>query len=352
MSLIDIEKLRVAPDGSIRDAISTIDSGGQQIALVLDSGGHLLGVVTDGDVRRGLLKGMTLEAPVAEAMNAAPKVASVDEPTKDVLERMAQLSLHHMPIVGGDGTVLGVLTGSDHPRSRAVTTPVVLMAGGRGQRLYPLTKEVPKPMLPIGDIPLLEIILRNLMAQGFLNVHISVNYLAEVIVDFVGDGSRFGLNVSYIYEDKPLGTAGAIAQLHGTITEPFVVMNSDLLTHVDLRRLLTFHRRQKAKATVGVREHAFEIPYGVVRLDGSTIVSMEEKPLHRSLVNAGIYALDPIALSLLKPNEYSDMPSLLGLMMQEGHVLSAFPIHEQWLDVGRPEDLSEARNDSSRWAQS
>lgn len=352
MSMIDVENFRVAPDGSVRDAIATIDRSGQQFAIVLDGDDRLLGVITDGDVRRGLLRGMTLEAPVSEVMNASPKVASAGESTEDIVERMDELSLRHMPVIAQNGTVVGVVLGSDQARSHAMTTPVVLMAGGRGQRLYPLTKDVPKPMLPIGDIPLLEIILRNLAAQGFLDVHISVNYLAEVIIDHVGNGSRLGLNVKYIHEDKPLGTAGAIAQLKGTITEPFIVMNSDLLTHVDLRRLLAFHRKHQAEATVGVREYAFEIPFGVVNLEGTRIVSMEEKPLHRSLVNAGIYALDPIALSLLTPNQYADMPSLLEVMMREGHLLSAFPIHEQWLDVGRPEDLSEARNDPARWTNS
>lgn len=352
MSMIDIKNFRVAPEGTVRDAIAAIDSGGQQIALVLDTGNRLLGVVTDGDVRRGLLRGVTLEAPITEVMNSAPRVASTSESTDEIAEKMAELSIRHMPVIDEQDVVIGVVIGLDHGRSSAVTTPVVLMAGGRGQRLYPLTRDVPKPMLPIGNTPLLEIILKSLAVQGFRDVHISVNYLAEVIVDYVGDGSQLGLNVSYIREEKPLGTAGAIAQLQGTVTEPFIVMNSDLLTHVDLRHLLAFHRKQRAKATVGVREHVFEIPYGVVKLDGTRVTSMEEKPLHRSLVNAGIYALDPFALSLLSPGEYCDMPSLLGLMMQEGHLLSAFPIHEQWLDVGRPEDLSQARNDSARWATS
>lgn len=351
MSSIDIERLRISGTGTVRDAISTIDGGGVQFALVLDAKGTLLGVVTDGDVRRGLLRGVTLDDSVSEVMNSNPRLASVTDSAEVIEARMSEYSVRHMPIVDEHGVVVGVTT-FELGRNDAVTTPVVLMAGGRGQRLYPLTRDVPKPMLPIGDMPLLEIILRNLAAQGFVDVYISVNYLADVIIDYFGDGERLGLRIKYVHEDHPLGTAGALAQLQGTVAEPFIVMNSDLLTHVDLRRFIAFHRKQQAKGTMGVREHAFEIPFGVVSLDGAKVVSIEEKPLHRSLVNAGIYALDPVALSFLTPNEYCDMPSLLAMMVDDGLKLCAFPIHESWLDVGRPEDLSHARDRSSQWTPS
>jgi dTDP-glucose pyrophosphorylase len=348
---MSIADLVVSPDASVRDAIATIDASGRQIALVVDGGGLLRGVVTDGDVRRGILRGVDLTSSVAEIMNASPKVAHTGDDTDEIVAIMAEFVIRHVPVLDESERVVGVFTGGELPVSPVLTTPVVLMAGGRGQRLYPLTKDIPKPMLPIGDMPLLEIILRNLAAQGFVNVYISVNYLAEVIMDHVGDGSRFGLKVSYLREDKPLGTAGALAQLDGVLTEPFVVMNSDLLTHVNLGRLMAFHLKEQAKATVGVREHVFEIPFGVVNLDGSRVETMVEKPLHRSLVNAGIYALDPFALTLLDADTYCDMPTLLALIMQDGYPVSAFPIHEQWLDVGRPEDLSQARTDSDKWTR-
>ena len=329
-----------------------ISANRQQIALVIDEKDKLLGVVTDGDIRRGILNGVGLDAPVAEMMNPNPKVARSDSPPAAIIALLNEFAIRHVPLIDDNGRVTAVFTFDDALHPRAVTTPVVLMAGGRGQRLYPLTKDVPKPMLPIGGVPLLEIILRGLSAQGFVNVYISVNYLAEVIMDHVGDGKSLGLNVQYIHEDKPLGTAGALATLHGKITEPFIVMNSDLLTQVNLREMLSFHRKEGAKGTVGVREHHFEIPYGVVNLRGSLVESMVEKPLHRSLVNAGIYALDPLALSLLTPEEYCDMPTLLGALMAEGHDVAAFPIHESWLDVGRPEDLDQARTDSGKWVVS
>ncbi len=347
--LSDLSGLRVSPETSVRDTIVAISANRRQVALVLDAGDHLLGVVTDGDVRRGILGGVSLESPVSEIMNPTPKFASRDEQNSQIIERMNRHAIHHMPLVDASGRVVSVFTIEDLMHPPEATTPVVLMAGGRGQRLYPLTKDVPKPMLPIGGMPLLEIILRKLSSQGFVNVYISVNYLADVIIDHVGDGASLGLNVKYIHEDKPLGTAGALADLRGEVDEPFIVMNSDLLTQVNLREMLSFHANQGAKATIGVREHFFEIPYGVINLEGSIVESMVEKPMHRSLVNAGIYALDPIALDSLDVGEYMDMPTLLATLMGDGHDVAAFPIHESWLDVGRPEDLNRARSESDKW---
>lgn len=351
MALLSIDGLVVSPSASVRDAIATIDASGRQIALVVDNDGLLHGVVTDGDIRRGILRGVDLASSVADIMNASPTVAHASDSPDGIIALMSELVIRHIPVLDDAQRVIGVFTGGELSVSPVLSTPVVLMAGGRGQRLYPLTKDTPKPMLPIGDVPMLEIILRNLAAQGFVNIYISVNYLADVIIDHVGDGKRLGLNVTYLREEAPLGTAGALAQLNGVISEPLIVMNSDLLTDVNLRRLLAFHLKQQAKATVGVREYLFEIPFGVVDLDGPYVKSMLEKPTHRSLVNAGIYALDSSALSLLPANSYCDMPTLLSLLMESGDPVSAFPIHEQWLDVGRPEDLTRAQSNSAHWAQ-
>jgi len=347
--LSDNTDLRVGPTATVRETIGSISANRRQVALVVGADGRLLGIVTDGDIRRGILSGVDLDSPVTEVMNAHPHTVPPGTTEASILETMEERAIRHMPVVEEDGRLVDVFTAEDLRHRARATTPVVLMAGGRGQRLYPLTKDVPKPMLPIGGVPLLEIILRSLAAQGFVNVYISVNYLADVIIDHVGDGSSLGLSVKYIHEDKPLGTAGALAELSDTVSETFIVMNSDLLTHVNLRDMLSFHDKHEATATIGVREHLFEIPYGVVNLNGSAVESMVEKPMHRSLVNAGIYALDPMALQRLVPGEYADMPSLLAQLMEEGHGVAAFPIHESWLDVGRPEDLSQARTDSAKW---
>lgn len=347
--LNDSSELLIGPTATVRDAIGSISANRRQVALVVDAERRLLGLITDGDIRRGILRGVGLESAVTEVMNPKPYRVSPDEGEATIRSLMVEHAIRHMPVVDDQGVVLDVVTVDDLRHRSDLQTTVVLMAGGRGQRLYPLTKDVPKPMLPIGGIPLLEIILRSLASQGFVNVVISVNYLADVIIDHVGDGSQLGLSVSYIHEDKPLGTAGALADLRGRVRETFIVMNSDLLTHVNLRDMLSFHDKQGARATLGVREHLFEIPYGVVNLNGSIVESMLEKPMHRSLVNAGIYALDPIALEGLVPGEYADMPGLLSNLMEEGQTVAAFPIHESWLDVGRPEDLNQARTDSDKW---
>jgi NDP-sugar pyrophosphorylase family protein len=223
------------------------------------------------------------------------------------------------------------------------------MAGGKGVRLFPLTKDVPKPMLKIGDQPIIEIILRKLHAQGFRNIYISVNYLAEVIREHVSDGTWLGLKVTYLEETQPLGTAGALGQLAGKIGEPFVVMNSDLLTNCDLRQVVKFHKKQDAAATLGVREYSFQVPYGVVNIDGNEVESISEKPVHRSMVSAGIYVLDPSALELIPTDEFCDMPTLLDSVKSNGQRVVAFPIHESWLDIGRHDDLNEARNNLDHW---
>jgi dTDP-glucose pyrophosphorylase len=327
--------------------IAVIDNNRRQFAVVVDEKDRLLGVVADGDIRRAILRGATLDSPAREIMNSDPKTALTTDSSLRIFERMAEGGIRHLPLLDHDGIIKSVATMDDFVHPERMTTPVILMAGGKGQRLYPLTKDLPKPMLPVGGTPILGIILERIRAQGFKDVRISVNYLADVIMDYVGDGSAFGLDVTYIHEDSPLGTAGAIATQAGSITEPFIVMNSDLLTHVDLRDLMSFHQQNAAEATVGVREHVIEVPFGVVTVRDSLVTELTEKPLHRSLVSAGIYALNAEVLGTLTIGAYCDMPTLLTEIMTTGKNVAAFPIHESWLDVGRPEDLSRARDEAT-----
>ncbi len=347
--MADIGDVVVRSSATVRDAISRIDIGGQQFAMVLDDEDRLRGIVTDGDIRRAILRGVSLEDSVTTVMNTDPKTSSIDDSEEVVAALMERHAIRFVPVVDADLRVSAIVNNIGRVHTASVANPVVLMAGGRGQRLYPLTRDVPKPMLPIGGTPLLELILRRLADQGFREVFISVNYLAEVITDYIGDGSQLGLRVQYLHEDQPLGTAGALYQLRDHMSGSFIVMNSDLLTHVNLRRLLRFHDSEQFAATVGVREYAFEVPFGVVELDGARVTGMSEKPVHRSLVNAGIYVLAPEALDRLEDDEYCDMPTLLSRLMESGRPVGAFPIHEPWLDVGRPEDLDRARNSIESW---
>jgi len=346
--ITDLSEFTVGPDATLIQTIEAINRGAKQIALVV-ADGKLLGTVTDGDIRRGLLRGLGVDAKVAEVMNTKPHTATVGDDGREVMTREIPKLIHQVPVVDADGALLGMFTDADLATAVEISTPVVLMAGGKGVRLHPLTHTVPKPMLPIGDTPIIEIILRKLRSQGFKNIYISVNYLASVIEEHIKDGAWLGLNVQYLHEDKPLGTAGALAQLAGRINEPFIVMNSDLLTNCDFTQVVRFHNKQGAAATLGVREYQFQIPYGVVNIVGAEVESISEKPIHRSMVSAGIYALSPQALALIPKDEFTDMPTLLDMVRAQGDKVVAFPIHESWLDIGRHDDLNEARNNHAEW---
>ncbi len=340
--MIDRTHLTVAADVSIRDALIQLDRSRLQVVFVEDDSGRLVGAVSDGDIRRGLLAGVALDDRVTTVMNPAPAVVGPTATQDDVEALKLGRGIRVVAVVDDAGRIVDVV-GEGERIATPLPTPVVLMAGGRGQRLYPITKDIPKPLVPLGDVPMIDIILGRLHALGFRTVHVSVNHLGHLIEEHLGDGTRLGLDISYLHESAPLGTAGALAQLKGVVDSTIVVMNSDLLTKVDLRRMLDVHRRAGASATIGVREYGFEIPFGVVRRDGDRVTALAEKPHHRELVNAGIYTLEPHALSSLEAGEFCDMPTLLSRLIEDERHVGAFEIHDEWIDVGRPEDLERAR---------
>jgi dTDP-glucose pyrophosphorylase len=330
---------------SIRDAIGILDKSAIQIILVVDDENHLLGTVTDGDVRRGILKGLSLDDPVQKIMNDSPTVATTAEARESILTMMRRKRLHHIPVVDGDLRVVRLETLDEMIQSRSRQNHVVLMAGGLGSRLSPLTDDRPKPMLTIGNKPLLETILENFIEYGFGRFHISVNYLAEVVKSHFGDGSRWGVEISYLQEDRKLGTAGALSLLPERPVDPLVVMNGDLLTKVNLSQLLEFHSSHQVKATMCVREYDFRVPYGVVEFDDYRIARIDEKPIQRFFVNAGIYTLEPDALDLVPSNAYFDMPTLFEKLIARGEQTAAFPIREYWLDIGHLADYDRANGE-------
>lgn len=333
--------LAVRPDTVIRDALAQLDRSRRQVVFVEDADGRLVGAVSDGDIRRGLLRGASLEDRVDKVMNTDPATVPPSA-TQEAVDRLkAERGIRVVAVVD-DGRIVDVVGEGEHIAT-PLPTPVVLMAGGRGQRLYPITKDIPKPLVPLGDTPMIDIILARLRGQGFRRVHVSVNHLGHLIEQHLGDGGEHGLEISYLHEPMPLGTAGAMAQLRGEMASPFVVMNSDLLTDVDLRRMLAFHLDTGAAATIGAREYGFEIPYGVIRRDGHRVTGLAEKPYHSELVSAGIYVLDPETLERLEQDEYCDMPTLLSRLMEEDCSVAAYEIREEWIDVGRPDDLERAR---------
>lgn len=337
----------VRPQTPLREAIERIDQSGQQIALVVDDSGRLAGVLSDGDVRRAVLRGLDLSSPTLQSMNPAPTTASVSASSAELLSLMRRKVLRHLPLLDEAGCVVGLSTLESLMGSMERPNSVVLMVGGMGTRLMPLTRDCPKPMLPVGGKPILESILESFHEQGFRRFYFSVNYLAQTFKDHFGDGSRWGVDIRYLHEDKRLGTAGALSLLPELPEEPLLVMNGDLLTRVRFDNLLDFHVEHRALATMAVREYDFQVPYGVVKLDGARILGIEEKPVQRFFVNAGIYVLSPQAVSMIPRDTFFDMPSLFEQLMQAGNATSAYPLREYWLDIGRIEEFERAQHE---WA--
>ena len=335
----------VAPDTPLREAIACIDRAGLQLALVLDAGGRLVGVLSDGDVRRAVLRGIPLSVPTSEVMNKHPTVAPASASRPELLRIMRRATLRHVPLVNGEQQVTGLATLEGLVGGTERSSWVVLMAGGLGLRLMPLTKAVPKPALRIGGKPILEITLERFHDQGFRRFFIAVNYLAQTFKDHFGDGSRWGVDIAYLHEDQYLGTGGALSLLPEAPTEPVIVMNGDLLTRVRFDSLLDFHLEHRAVATMAVREYDLEIPYGVVKVSGSSLIAVEEKPVQRLFVNAGIYALSPECLSHVPRDTAFDMPALFERLLRQGQPTAAYPLHEYWLDIGRIEEFERAQRE-------
>lgn len=313
-----------------------------RVVLVVDEEDRLLGSVTDGDIRRGLLRGLSLESPVSEAMFLQPVCA--DESMQDLEAKIALMrsrNVFQLPVLNAKGQVIAVETIASLQAQQQRCERVILMAGGLGSRLKERTVHTPKPLLTIGGKPILETIIQNFIEYGFSNFTISLGYLGNQIRDFFEDGSRYGVRIDYITEDTPLGTAGALRLLDPAPKETFFVMNADVLTKVNFRQMLRYHREHQAKATMCVRGFANQIPYGVVRTDGADIIGFEEKPVQNVMVNAGIYVLEPDVLSVM-PEGRVDMPTLFEQLRSHEKKAVAFPIHEYWMDVGSPNDFDSA----------
>jgi len=336
----------ISPDRSIREALEIINNEALRVALVVDNEGQLLGVITDGDIRRGLLKNLSLTAEVRFVMNSNPIVATIEASKKELTELMSHNGILSVPIVD-NGIIVGLETISSVAINAKHNNPVFIMAGGFGTRLRPLTDHCPKPMLKVGDKPILETVLRSFIKAGFSNFYISTHFLPGVIHQHFGDGSKFGVNITYIHEENPLGTGGALGLLPEDLSEdlPLVMINGDVLTNIDFQRLLAFHNDNNAEATICVREYDYQIPYGVITGEGNKIVSMVEKPIHHFFVNAGIYVVSPSIFKSVPKNYRIDMPTLLEGFMNTNQGVLMFPIHEYWLDIGRIDDFKRAQQD-------
>jgi dTDP-glucose pyrophosphorylase len=335
----------VSARSTIRQAMEAIDRASLQIALVIDSDDLLLGTVTDGDVRRGLLRDLPLSAPVAQVMNPKPLTAPQGLSRLELIETLRRHELRHIAIVDDRGHLVGLESDTELYEGAEKDNWVVLMAGGLGQRLRPLTDDLPKPLLAVGDRPLLEIIIDRFIVQGFRKFFISVNYRADMVKSHFGDGGKLGCEIHYLEEHEPLGTAGAIGLLPQRPTSPLVVMNGDLLTTVDFENLVGFHGQHGADLTLCVRRYSHQIPYGVAEIRGNQVIGIVEKPSHDCYISGGIYVLSPDIVERLQPVRRIDMPDLMRDLIGLGRRVAAFPVTEYWIDIGRIEDLERARTE-------
>lgn len=335
-------KAVVLADSTVRDAMRQIDATSLQIALVVDQSGRLAGTVTDGDVRRGILRGIGLDDPIGEVMNRHPMTVPQGSDASALVTRMRALKLRHMPVVNERGELVGLETLEDLTTAPERRNPVVIMAGGLGTRLLPLTANCPKPMLPIGDRPILEHTLTALAEQGFREFHFAINYLGDMVEDHFGDGSRWGVTINYLRERQRMGTAGALSLLPSRPETPFLIMNGDVLTKLNFNQLLDMHEANGATTTMCVRQYEYQVPFGVAQISEDRLVMIEEKPIMRHFVSAGIYVVQPNVLDHIPVDCFFDMPQLLNKLLGHHEAVHVYPITEYWLDVGRHDDMQRA----------
>jgi dTDP-glucose pyrophosphorylase len=331
-------------DATIQQAIRNLDQVAIKIVLVVNQSGVLEGTISDGDIRRGLLKGLDLNSPIASVIHRDALVVPPEMGREIVMQLMFANMVQQIPVVDEQHHVIGL-----HLWDKIVTPPnrtnlMVIMAGGLGTRLRPHTENCPKPLLAVAGKPMLEHIIDRAKQEGFNHFLLAIHYLGQMIEEYFGNGERFGVQIDYLREQSPLGTAGALGLITPRPAAPFVVTNGDVITDIRYGELLDFHTRQAASATMAVRVHEWQHPFGVVQTKGLEIVGFEEKPVARSHINAGIYALDPAALSVLPEDTHCDMPTLFERLRNQAKRTVAFPMHEPWLDVGQPTDLEQARS--------
>lgn len=328
--------------GSIEQAIRCLNDAALQIVLVINRKGELVGTITDGDIRRGLLRGLNVQSLTDGIVFRNPLVAPPDMRSDAVAQLMRANRIHQLPVVDEQRRVVGLHLWDEIGGPAERPNLMVIMAGGLGSRLQPHTENCPKPLLPVAGKPMLEHIIERAKSEGFGHFVLAVRYLGHMIEEHFGDGARWGVQIGYLREEEPLGTAGALCLLSPRPELPFIVTNGDVLTDIRYGELLDFHVRNKAAATMAVRMYEWQHPFGVVQTRGVEIIGFEEKPVHRTHVNAGVYVLNPPTLDSLPANERLDMPALFETIRLVGGRAVVYPMHEPWLDVGRPSDYDEA----------
>ena len=338
------QKSTLPVTATLQDAIRNLNETAMQVVLVLSSDQVLIGTITDGDIRRGFLRGLDMTSSVETIVHRDPLVVPIDLSRDVVLQLMHANKIHQLPIVDVDRRVVGLHLLDELVTPMMRPNLMVIMAGGQGLRLRPHTEQCPKPMLPVAGKPMLEHIIERGKLDGFSRFIIATHYLGHMIEDYFGSGQLWDIEIEYLREDEPLGTAGAISLINPSPNLPFIVTNGDVLTDIHYGELLDFHIRHHAVATMAVRLHEWQNPFGVVHTKGVDIVRLEEKPIFRTHINAGIYALDPTVLGYLNVNEFCDMPSLFCRLKELQKRIIVYPMHEPWLDVGGKEDYQTVKD--------
>lgn len=342
----DILAITITEDILVKDALRLFGKyDGSRMLIVKDQYNRFIGILTDHDIRRGLIRGLTMENSIAPIVNHSPIFAYTDTPKEELLHLASQYNIHEIPLKNKNNEIVEIVSISALIKPTLYSNPVIIMAGGLGTRLRPLTDTLPKPMLKVGRKPILQIILERFRQQGFKNIFLCVNYKSHIIEGYFGDGSKYGLNITYIKEKKRMGTAGALS-LVPNLAEDFIVMNGDILTDIDFSQMLNFHKQHDSDATMGVREYSMQIPYGVVTTNNSRIVSIEEKPQLSFNVSAGIYILSPKILSLIPNDEFFDMPALFETSLaKKSYNTFSYSIEDYWIDIGRKEEYDRANSE-------
>jgi dTDP-glucose pyrophosphorylase len=346
-----MKKNTISPAATLVDAVRTIEQSTKRLAVVTDQDNRVIGTLTDGDIRRSVLNGNDLNTLVTEAMNRQPAIALVDEPDSVLQEILKKYNIRSIPLIDHHNRYVRTLYETelyktDSPLAIEKSfTAAVIMAGGEGNRLRPLTKKLPKPMIDINGIPLLERQIRGLEKMGIKSIYISINYLGSIIKDHFGAGDEFGVTINYLHEDKKLGTAGALSLLPSMNKKnDLLVMNGDILTKSDFIHLYHFHKEHNASITVSAIGYHINIPYGVIECRGATVTGLQEKPSQRFFCNAGIYALSVEMLQKVPKETFWNMTDLIEKCLADKENVSVFPVHEYWTDIGTPGDLEKARN--------
>jgi len=347
MTMQDHIRILISQNDDVRRAIEIINSSGIQIALVVDESNLLLGTVTDGDIRRGILRGVALESPVEQVMNTQPTTALMGTSKDDLMALMNSRSIDQVPLLDKDAKVVGLERLANLVFQPVLKdNPAVILAGGQGSRLRPLTSDTPKPLLKVGGQPVLELIIQQLRAYGFHKMYISVNYLGSQIEDYFGDGHRYGVEIEYLREPEPLGTTGPLSLIPDSLNSAAIVVNGDLVTKLNFGHLLNFHLEGKFHLTLGVKEHTIQVPYGVISATGERVTEFREKPEETRLINSGVYVFSPVAIAMVPSETFYNMDQLIGRMLAEpDYNVGAFLIHEYWMDIGTAADYQQAQWD-------